>query len=126
MLLIVAALDDDELRRLLDLVHELGMTALVEIHDAEEAERAVAVGARVIGVNNRNLKTLAVDPSTFAALAPLIPDDRVKVAESGITGPADVPALVAAGADAVLVGEALVKGDDPAAAVRAMIEAGDR
>ena len=89
-------------------------------------ERARALGAELIGVNARNLKTLAVDSDTFGRLAPLVPDDRVLVAESGITGPADVLRHVREGARAVLVGEALVKDGDPEQAVRAMtgLEAG--
>ena len=119
-LLIVAALDDDALRRLHDEARELGLTVLVEVHDEAEAERAVALGAELIGVNARNLKTLEIHDDTFGLLAPLIPDDRVKVAESGIFGPADVKRFVGEGAGAVLVGEALVKDGDPQAAVAAM------
>jgi len=119
-LLIVAALDDDELRRLYDEARELGLTVLVEVHDEDETERAIALGAELIGVNARNLKTLAVDSDTFGRLAKLIPDDRVKVAESGISGPEDVQRFVDEGARVVLVGEALVKDGDPKAAVRAM------
>ena len=119
-LLIVAALDDDLLRRLYDQAGELGLTVLVEVHDEPETERAVALGAELIGVNARNLRTLAVDVDTFGRLAPLIPDDRVKVAESGITGAADVRRFVREGARAVLVGEALVKDGDPQGAVRSM------
>jgi indole-3-glycerol phosphate synthase len=119
-LLIVAALEDDELRRLHDTARELGLTVLVEVHDEAETERAVALGAELIGVNARNLKTLAVDGDTFGRLAPLVPDDRVKVAESGIFGPVDVKRFVTEGARAVLVGEALVKDGDPEAAVRSM------
>jgi indole-3-glycerol phosphate synthase len=119
-LLIVAALDDDLLRRLYDEARELGLTVLVEVHDEPETERAVALGAELIGVNSRNLKTLAVDPDTFGRLAPLVPDDRVKVAESGIFSPADVQRFVGQGARAVLVGEALVKDGEPRAAVAAM------
>ena len=119
-LLIVAALDDDELRRLHDTARELGLTVLVEVHDEAETERAVALGAELVGVNARNLKTLAVDGETFGRLAPLIPDDRVKVAESGIFGADDVRRFVAQGARAVLVGEALVKDGDPEGAVRAL------
>ncbi len=119
-LLIVAALDDDDLRRLHDEARELGLTVLVEVHDEAETERAVALGAEIIGVNARNLKTLAVDNDTFARLAPMVPDERVLVAESGISGPDDVKRFVGEGADAVLVGEALVKDGDPATAVRAM------
>ncbi len=120
VLLIVAALTDDELHRLHDGARELGLTVLVEVHDEAETERAVALGAELVGVNARNLKTLDVDPGTFARLAPLLPDDRVLVAESGISGPADVAGFVAAGARAVLVGEALVRDGDPEAAVRAL------
>jgi indole-3-glycerol phosphate synthase len=120
VLLIVAALDDDLLRRLHDLAGELGLAALVEVHDEAETERAVALGAEFVGVNARNLKTLEIDPDAFGRLAPLVPDDRVKVAESGIFAPSDVERYVGEGARAVLVGEALVKDGDPEAAVRSM------
>jgi indole-3-glycerol phosphate synthase len=120
VLLIVAALDDDLLRRLHDQARELGMTVLVEVHDEAETERAVTLGAELVGVNARNLKTLAVDPATFARLAPLVPDDRVLVAESGISGVDDVRRFVSEGARAVLVGEALVRDGDPETAVRTM------
>jgi indole-3-glycerol phosphate synthase len=120
VLLIVAALDDDTLRRLHDLAGELGLTALVEVHDEPETERAVALGAELVGVNARNLRTLEIDQDTFGRLAPLVPDDRVKVAESGIFGPVDVKRHVDEGARAVLVGEALVKDGDPESAVRSM------
>jgi indole-3-glycerol phosphate synthase len=120
VLLIVAALDDDTLRRLHDLAGELGMATLVEVHDEAETARAVALGAELVGVNARNLKTLEVDEDAFGRLAPQLPDDRVKVAESGIFGPVDVKRYVAEGARAVLVGEALVKDGDPEGAVRAM------
>ncbi|MCD6640205.1 MAG: indole-3-glycerol phosphate synthase TrpC [Nocardioides sp.] len=119
-LLIVAALDDDTLRRLHDEAQELGLTVLVETHDEAEVERAVALDAELIGVNSRNLKTLDIDPDTFGRLAPLIPDDRVKVAESGIFGRPDVERFVHEGAGVVLVGEALVRDGDPESAVRAM------
>src|SRR5690349_18957342 len=119
VLLIVAALDDDTLRRLHDLAGELGMATLVEVHDEAETARAVALGAELVGVNARNLKTLDVDEDAFGRLAPLIPEDRVKVAESGIFRPVDVKRYVAEGARAVLVGEALVKDGDPEGAVRA-------
>ncbi len=126
VLLIVAALDDPTLRRLHDEARELGMTVLVEVHDEAEAQRAVELGAELIGVNARNLKTLAVDDDTFARVAPLIPEDRVKVAESGISSVADVERFVASGARAVLVGEALVKDGDPRSAVAAMSAVGVR
>ena len=124
VLLIVAALDDDTLRRLHDEARELGMAVLVEVHDEPETERAVALGAELVGVNARNLKTLEIHDDTFGRLAPLVPDDRVKVAESGIFSPADVERFVGQGARAVLVGEALVKDGDPQQAVRRMTGVG--
>ena len=119
VLLIVAALADDRLRALHDHALELGLTALVEVHDETEAERALAAGAGLVGVNARNLKTLEVDPATFGKVAPML-TDVVRVAESGVTSVADVRRLVGEGADVVLVGEALVTGGEPEQAVRAM------
>jgi len=116
----VAALDDDNLRRLYAEARELDLTVLVEVHDEPETERAVALGAELIGVNARNLKTLAVDNDVFGRLSKLIPDDAILVAESGISGTADVQRFVDEGARVVLVGEALVKDGDPESAVRAM------
>lgn len=124
VLLIVAALEDEALVSLLERTRSLGMTALVEVHDVDEAARAVAAGARVIGVNNRNLKTLEVDRATFARVAATIPDGIVKVAESGIRGPHDVLDVARAGADAVLVGESLVTGGHPREAVADLVAAG--
>lgn len=124
VLLIVAALDDAELARMLALTHELGMNALVETHTEEEVARAVAVGSRIIGVNVRNLKTLDVDRTTFARLASLIPTDVVIIAESGVRDAHDVAEYAAHGADGILVGEALVKDNDPEAAIAAFIAAG--
>jgi indole-3-glycerol phosphate synthase len=120
VLLIVAALSQRELHELYIEARAWGLTVLVEVHDEHETRRAVELGADLIGVNSRNLKTLAVDPDTFGRLAPLIPDRVVTVAESGITGPADVSRFVGEGADVVLVGEALVKDGDPEGAVRDM------
>lgn len=117
VLLIVAALDDVQLADFLSLSEELGMTALVETHTEQEVERAVRVGAEVIGVNNRNLKTLAVDLAQFGRLACLIPDTCTKVAESGIFTVDDARRVRDEGADAILVGEALVKHGAPTAAV---------
>jgi indole-3-glycerol phosphate synthase len=124
VLLIVAALDDARLHALHATALDLGLTPLVEVHDEEEADRAVALGADLVGVNARNLRTLAVDPDAFGRLAPRVPRDRVLVAESGITGRDDVARYVAAGADVVLVGEALVRDGDPAGAVRTMTGVG--
>jgi len=124
VLLIVAALDQPRLCGLLDKVHQLGMTALIEVHDENEVARALAAGARVVGVNARDLTTLEVDTATFARLAPRIPAALVRIAESGVTGPADVAAYGHAGADAVLVGEALVTRGDPRTAVADLVTAG--
>lgn len=125
-LLIVAALDQETLFLLHRHATELGLTTLVEVHDEAELERAVDLGAELIGINARNLKTLEVDPSAFARLAPRVPDGRVLVAESGISGPADVAEYAEAGADVVLVGEALVRQESPRQAVADMIVAGRR
>lgn len=124
VLLIVAALDQPTLVSLVERVHSLGMTALVEVHDAHEVRRALDAGARVIGVNARDLRTLEVDRSTFGRLADLVPDDVVKVAESGVRGPHDVLEYARAGAHAVLVGECLVTGGDPREAVADLVAAG--
>ena len=124
VLLIAAALDDAGLRRLHDRAVGLGLVPLVEAHDAEEVHRALAVGARLVGVNARNLRTLDVDPDTFGRLAALIPDDVVRVAESGVGGPDDAARYAGEGADVVLVGEALVRHGDPTGAVAAMRAAG--
>jgi indole-3-glycerol phosphate synthase len=124
VLLIVAALDDALLRDLHQQARELGLTVLVEVHDEAEVERALAVEATLVGVNARNLKTLGVDPSTFERLAAHVPADVVKVAESGIAGRDDAARFADEGADAVLVGEALVKDGDPQGAVARMKEVG--
>jgi indole-3-glycerol phosphate synthase len=120
VLLIVAALDDPTLKDLHEQARELGLTVLTEVHDEDEVDRALGVGAELVGVNARNLKTLEVDPDTFGRLAGRLPDDVVKVAESGISGTEDAARYAAQGADVVLVGEALVKDGDPRAAVAAM------
>jgi indole-3-glycerol phosphate synthase len=124
VLLIVAALEQEALVSLIERTQSLGMTALVEVHTAEEVARALDADAKVIGVNNRNLKTLQVDNATFADLAPLIPDHVVRIAESGVSGPRDVVEFARAGANAVLVGETLVKGADPRRAVADLVAAG--
>ncbi len=122
VLLIVAALDQATLERLHHLVGELGMTALVETHSAEEVSRAVDVGATIIGVNARDLSTFELDRDLFGRLASDIPPGIVKVAESAVLHPADVAAYRDAGADVVLVGEALVTGD-PVATLRRFLGA---
>jgi len=124
VLLIVAALEQPALVSLVERAQSLGLTPLVEVHEADEVQRALDAGARVIGVNARSLKTLQVDRTIFARLAPMIPDTCVKVAESGIRDPRDLIAYAEAGADAVLVGESLVTGRDPRAAVHDLVVAG--
>ncbi|MHB1488907.1 indole-3-glycerol phosphate synthase [mine drainage metagenome] len=124
VLLIVAALEQTVLTSFIERVHSLGMTALVEVHTGEEVARAADAGARVIGVNARNLKTLDVDRDTFSRLAPLIPSGIVRIAESGVRGPHDVMDYARAGADAVLVGEALVTDDAPRESVADLVAAG--
>jgi indole-3-glycerol phosphate synthase len=124
VLLIVAALEQNVLLGLLERVESLGMTALVEVHTEAEADRALAAGAAVIGVNARDLTTLQVDRSTFERIAPGLPSDVVKVAESGVRGPHDLIGYAAAGADAVLVGEGLVTAGDARQAVADLVTAG--
>lgn len=120
VLLIVAALDQPRLVELFALTTELGMTALVETHSEAEVERAVDLGARIVGVNARDLSTFDLDRELFARLAHLIPDGVVRVAESAVSEPAHVADYRAAGADVVLVGEALVTGD-PVATLEAFL-----
>jgi indole-3-glycerol phosphate synthase len=123
-LLIVAALDDNELGCLIDRARSIGLTPLVEVHTEHEVARAVEAGADLIGVNARNLTTLQVDTSTFSRVAPLIPAGIVRVAESGVRGPHDVLEYARDGADVVLVGESLVTGKDPRSAVSDLVAAG--
>lgn len=124
VLLIVAALDDAELRDLHRLATELGLDVLVEVHDEPELERATAIGARLIGVNQRDLVTFEVDHERAVRVGAAMPTGVVRVAESGIRGPADAAALAAAGFDAVLVGESVVTASDPAGSVAALRTAG--
>ena len=124
VLLIVAALEQNTLSGLLDRIESLGMTALVEVHDEEETDRALAAGARVIGINARNLRTLEVDRTVFERIAPGLPNDIVKIAESGVRGPHDLIRYASAGADAVLVGEGLVTQKSPREAVAELVTAG--
>jgi indole-3-glycerol phosphate synthase len=124
VLLIVAALEQNALVSLVERAVSIGLVPLVEVHDEAELERAVDAGARVIGVNARDLTTLEVDRTVFGRLAPRIPEGVVKIAESGVRGPHDLLAYAAAGADAVLVGESLVTGRDPRSAVADLVTAG--
>jgi len=121
VLLIVAALGDGELAALLAAAARHGVEALVEAHDADEARRAVRAGAAIIGINNRDLRTFTVDRELAVRLRAEIPPDRVVVAESGIRDAADVARLVAAGVDAMLVGETLMRAPDPGAVLAALL-----
>ncbi|MCR2811919.1 MULTISPECIES: indole-3-glycerol phosphate synthase TrpC [Microbacterium] len=123
VLLIVAALDQPLLARLHDMVLELGMTPLVETHSLVEVQRAADIGARLVGVNARDLSTFELDRDLFGRLAEHLPADAVKIAESAVLTPADVAHYRGAGADVVLIGEALVTGD-PVATLTAFLEAG--
>ena len=124
VLLIVAALEQNALVSLVERAVSIGMVPLVEVHTEQELDRALDSGARVIGINARNLATLKVDRGVFSRLAPRVPDGLIKVAESGVRGPHDLLAYAAAGADAVLDGESLVTGKDPRSAVADLVTAG--
>lgn len=123
LLLITALLDPATLRGLVSLSHDLGMAALVEVHSEEEIEAARSAGARIIGINNRDLRTFAVDVETTVRLRPTVPPGVLVVSESGIAGPDDV-ARLRPHVDAVLVGTALMASADPAAIVRAFLNGG--
>lgn len=123
VLLICALLNTETLARFLELARSLGLAALVETHDETEIRSAVSAGARIIGVNNRNLKDFSVDFSNAARLRELVPPECVYVSESGVSSPEDMAALKRAGADAVLMGEVLMRARDRSALLRAMREA---
>ncbi|MBN2026985.1 MAG: indole-3-glycerol phosphate synthase TrpC [Actinobacteria bacterium] len=125
VLLIAHILEDGELIRLLSEAEGLGLEALVEVHDEDELEAALDAGASIIGINNRDLKTLEVDLETTTRLAALVPETKVLVSESGYTQAGEMADLADLGVDAVLVGEFLVKQDDPERAVRELIGGGD-
>lgn len=124
ILLIIAVLSNAMLAELLALTHELGMTALVEVHDEQELERALRVRPQVVGINNRDLRDFSVDLAAFGHLRSLVPDKVVTIAESGVHTAADIRRLAGMGADSVLVGEALVTAPDVAAKVRELVGAG--
>jgi indole-3-glycerol phosphate synthase len=124
VLLIVRALDDGLLRDLLSLADRLGLAALVETHSAAEVETALAAGARIIGVNNRDLDTLITDVALAPRLRPMVPPECVFVAESGISQPEQIAALHAAGVDAVLIGESLLRADDLLRKLESLVAAG--
>lgn len=122
ILLIVAALDDDTLRRLHDEAKAFMLDVLVEVHDLPEMERALELGADLIGINNRNLKTFVVDLATTETLAEEVPDDVLLVSESGIKTLEDAQRVLDAGANAVLIGESLMRADDPSREIEAYLE----
>jgi indole-3-glycerol phosphate synthase len=122
ILLIVAALGDTQLRKLTELAAELGMDALVEVHDAAELERALALPTPLIGINNRDLRTFHTSLETTLDLLGKIPADRVVVTESGIHAPADVARLRARGVNVFLVGEAFMKADNPGGKLQELFE----
>jgi indole-3-glycerol phosphate synthase len=124
VLLIVRSLTDGELRSLLELTHQLGMDALLEAHSASEVDRALNAGARIIGVNNRDLDTLITDVSLAPGLRRMVPPEVVFVAESGISQPEQIAALRDAGVDAVLIGESLLRANDPGEKLRTLVAAG--
>ncbi len=121
ILLIVAALADEQLAELHEFAAHLGMDALVEVHDADELQRALAISPRVVGINNRDLRTFEVDLAATERIAPLVPDGIAIVGESGVGSREDVLRLGRAGVDAVLVGESLMRKADRAAAVRELL-----
>lgn len=121
LLLIAALLDDEPLRLLLKTAQTAGLTALVEVHDRQEAARALRAGAKIVGVNNRNLSTFEVDLAVSERLAPLLKEAEATVAESGVRGPGDAARLAAAGYDGLLVGEHLTRSPQPAAALRNLL-----
>jgi indole-3-glycerol phosphate synthase len=123
VLLICAILDTKTIAKYLEICDKLGLAALAEAHDEKEIDSAVSAGAKIIGVNNRNLKDFSVDFSNAARLRDKIPPDVLYVAESGVTGPADAAALKAMGADAALIGEALMRAKDKGAMLASLREA---
>lgn len=122
ILVIMAAVDDDTALRLVETAHNLGMDALIEIHDADELARAAEIPAALVGINNRNLRTFETALETTETLAPHVPGNRMIVAESGISTPGDIARLTAVGVDAFLVGESLMRQDDVESATRTLLD----
>jgi indole-3-glycerol phosphate synthase len=125
VLLIVAALDDGELKRMLSAACDLELAALVEVHSAPELDRALVAAAAIVGMNARNLQTMEVDPANAARLGPAIPSGVIRVAESGIRSRADIDVLRQAGYDAFLVGECLMRSESPGAALAGLLNPED-
>ena len=122
VLLIAAILSDDELKTYLEIADTLGLSCLFEAHDAEEVKRCLAAGARILGVNNRNLKDFTVDIKNSIRLREMVPSDIIFVSESGISTPEDVRVLKENGTDAVLIGEMLMRSDNKAELIKQMKE----
>jgi indole-3-glycerol phosphate synthase len=122
ILLIMAALTDDEARQFEEIAEALDMDVLVEVHNREELQRAMCLRTRLVGVNNRNLKTLKTDINTTLELAALVPPDRFLIGESGLRSHADLKLLATAGVHCFLVGESLMRADDVEAATRALLQ----
>lgn len=122
--LLVSALDQARLESLLDRIESLGMTALAEVHTPEDASRAIQAGAKVVGVNARNLHSMTMNPSAFGEIAPGLPRDTVRIAMSGVRGAKDLRMYASAGADAVVIGESLVTSPEPMKLVRTMVAVG--
>lgn len=122
VLLMATVLDDEDLKLLLDVTHQLGMEALVETHDEYDMVRALYCGAKVVGINNRNLKTMKIDLAQTERLAKMVPTDKLLVSESGIHGKPDIERLAQAGVDAVLIGTMLMKSDMPGMILRQLID----
>jgi indole-3-glycerol phosphate synthase len=124
VLLMCSVLEQNALDALVDRVESLGMTALVEVHNEEEADMALRAGAKLVGINARDLHSLEVDRTVFSRIAPGLPGEVLRVAESGVRGPGDLMTYAGHGADAVLVGESMATAPDPRAAVRQLVTAG--
>ena len=124
ILLIARILSGQQLKRLLDISHELGLSALTEVHDKDDLQKAIECGAEIIGINNRDLDTFKVDIRTTIELATLVPERHILVSESGISKGEDIQSLKATGIQAILVGSALMRSDDIAGKTRELVDAG--
>ena len=126
VLLIARILSQQQLAEYIDLCRELGMAPLTEVHSRDDLEKAIACGAEIIGINNRDLDSFNVDIQTTFKLAPLVPNNCILVSESGITEKGDIGALQTTGIQAVLVGSALMRSEDPAKKTKEIVIAGER
>lgn len=126
VLLIVSILEKKQLHEFIGITRQLGMSAIVEVHDEGELDTALEAGSRIVGINNRDLKTFEVDISTTERLSDLIPDDVVIISESGISGPENIIRLKKKGINVFLIGESFMKTDDPGAALRNLLDSVDQ